>query len=142
MRLRPQTRRNHRSSDEEELAVTQSNKVKTCISRCYLSLSCWKCCGLHFEDSYDEQLFLDKNYFRSKAYIGFSSAFGLLQLLAFAFFLYNKMEVDQRNYYDNMPMMIGSGIDGVLILGTQIIDFSCMRKGRRPAECVLPRLRI
>ena len=107
---------------------------ETCTLKCYLSLSCcWKCCGLHFEDAYDEHLFLNKDYFRSWAHIGFSSAFAVLQLVACIFFAIEMQwgtsldSGEVGDYTNNIPLMIGSGISGIFILAIQTVEV-CMWK--------------
>ena len=136
--------KNHRLPDKE--LVTQ-NYRKICIRNCYLSLGCWKRCGLHFEDSYNEQFFLDESYFRSKTYITFSTFFALLQISACLFFVCeiisrddSKSDIVLRDdgksaVWDNLAVMIGSGIDGLLLLAINIVQLSCMCKGKRKAEC-------
>ena len=120
-----------------QICCNATCKGQTCISKFYLSLSCCKRCGLHFEDAYEEQLFLDNNYFRSKTYIGFSSAFAILQLMACACFLIviNTIYTSFRMGISNIPIMIGFGIDGVLLLVTHLVEVLCMSKGKLSVEC-------
>ena len=130
----------HCIGDTEE----ETQKSQTCISQCYLSLECWKHFDLHFEDACDEQFFLDENYFRSKMHIRFSCAFAVLQISAFFFFMVeilfkqfddNPGLVAASAVLDNVPIMIGSGVDGLLILIIQLVEVCCLWKGRRSAKC-------
>ena len=122
-----------------ELCNLWAEKKSTCILRVYLSLSCcWQHCGLHFKDPFEEQFFLHKNYFRSSTHIAFSSVFAVLQLLACAFYFVVIFFVQPNagSYINNWPMMIGSGVDGALILGTHFIQVCWMSRGRRRRPCV------
>ena len=121
-----------------QLCNNWAKKHQTCILKLYLSLGCcWKHCGLHFEDSWAEALFLDENYFRSKGHTALSFIFAVLQLLACGFYIVVMSHVrpNDGSYINNLPILIGSGVDGVLMLLTHLIELH-MSKGGRSDECV------
>ena len=121
--------------------VQQKHKKKNCVSRCYGSMEFMRHAGLHFEDAYDEHLFLQKYYFRSSMHVEFSCTFAVAQLTMATFWFFDSGQYFQLNrVFDSgsaeyfVYFVINGCVDAVLTLSTHIIEYSCMRKGRS-TEC-------
>ena len=89
---------------------------------------CW---GFYFTDPNNEALFLE-SFFHSNIYMMFSITFAVLQLIAFIYFLSAWTIASFLHKQSSVAMIIGSGVDGGLILMTHILKRACWKRLNTP----------